>query len=152
MNKTNDIKVDGNGNIIVQDVSGETITINYNDTEVLKKLLSNITDTQSFELKQLLGNQHKEVLIEIRKLQNIIDEQQLEEQTKDFKVDNDDFLRDMKLKKHEDIKKRILTNYRLFREYEELLILEDDPIRKMRHENHINELNNKINNLEKGLK
>ena len=37
--KINDIKIDGSGNLVLQDVSGSTVTINYNDSAEFGKLL-----------------------------------------------------------------------------------------------------------------
>ncbi len=39
-NKVNNIDIDGNGNITLQDVNGENITVNYNDTAEFSKLLT----------------------------------------------------------------------------------------------------------------
>jgi len=132
--KINDIKTDGSGNIILQDITGSTININYNDPEALKILLEKITEAQTFEIKQMLGTQNKEILSEIRKIQEQLDEKNTTKKTEEVSQDLDDFFKELNAMKIEGIKKRIMTNYKLLREYEELLVLEEDPKRKMKYQ------------------
>ena len=147
----NKIKLDGNGNIILQDVTGKDITINYNDTEELAKLIQSFSNKQSFELKELLGNQNQEMLKEIRTIQAKLDEQQFDKKATKLTKNLDDFFKEIKGMKIKSAKKRILTNYKLLREYEELLILESDPKRKMAHEREIENLKSNIEKQEKEL-
>ena len=47
--KLNEIDVDGNGNITLQDITGSTITVNYNDVEAIKEVLQSITNNQTLD-------------------------------------------------------------------------------------------------------
>ncbi len=58
-NKINKIDIDGNGNITLQDVNGRDITVNYNDTVEIKKLIEKINDKQILEIKKLIASQDK---------------------------------------------------------------------------------------------
>jgi len=146
--KLNKIDVDGNGNIVIQDVSGCNVTINYNDADTLKTLIETITEMQSFELKQLIGNQHKDILSEIRKIQEKLDEQNTNHKADEASQDVDEFMKQMKAMKIDGVKKRLMTNYKLLREYEELYVLEDDPRRKMKYEREIETIKVQIEKLE----
>ena len=57
--KINKIDIDGNGNITLQDVNGRDITVNYNDTAEIKKLIEKINDKQILEIKKLIASQDK---------------------------------------------------------------------------------------------
>lgn len=52
--KENNIKVEGNGNIILQDINGNDITINYNDTEKLNAVIEEFKRSQSSEYKHIV--------------------------------------------------------------------------------------------------
>ncbi len=52
--KINKIDIDGNGNINLQDVKGDNITILYNDTEEFSKLLFSTTNDILIKLKKIL--------------------------------------------------------------------------------------------------
>ncbi len=47
-NKINKIDTDGNENIVLQDISGSTISINYNDIETIKTVLKRFSYNQSY--------------------------------------------------------------------------------------------------------
>ena len=147
----NNLDVDGNGNITLQNVNGQNITINYNDTDALVKLIQSFSNKQTFELKELLGSQNQEILKEIRKIQAKLDEQQFDEEAEKLTEDLDGFFKEIKEMKIKSAKERILKNYKLLREYEELLILETDPKRKMAHEREIKNLKITIEKQEKEL-
>jgi len=55
-NKINKTDIDGDGNILLQDVNGQNITINYNDTKEFSKLLSFANDTLTSEIQELIKN------------------------------------------------------------------------------------------------
>lgn len=55
--KINKIKVDGNGNINLQDVSGQNININYNDTAEIEKLINSANAKILEQLKQAYAAQ-----------------------------------------------------------------------------------------------
>ncbi|MCK5538653.1 MAG: toll/interleukin-1 receptor domain-containing protein [Bacteroidales bacterium] len=57
----NSIDVDGDGNIILQDVSGQNITINYNDTSALNNMIQSLLDKQTMH--------NMSVLEELKKMQ-----------------------------------------------------------------------------------
>jgi ABC-type phosphate transport system auxiliary subunit len=151
-NKINKINIDGNGNIVLQDVNGGDITVNYNDTTEIQKLLDKITDKQTFEIKKLIGKQNKTILDEIRKIQEKIDNQNINEKIDEVNQNLDDFFKELSAIKIDAMKKRIITNYKLLRDYEELLIFEEDPKRKMKYENDIEGIKNKISTEETELK
>ena len=52
-NKISNTSIDGNGNLLLQDVEGENITINYNDTKEFAKLPAHAGDKLTAELKTL---------------------------------------------------------------------------------------------------
>jgi hypothetical protein len=135
--KINKIDTDGSGNIILQDVNGSTVTINYNDTDALKAILQELSDAQTFKLKELIGNQHKEILTEIKNLQFQSDEKNTMQKADSISNDLEGFFRKLAEMKIDSAKGRIIDNYKLLREYEELLILEDDPKRKMKYQREI---------------
>jgi hypothetical protein len=145
------IDADGIGNIIFQDINGNKVTVNYNDIEKLKTVLQNLSDTQTFELKQIIGTQHKEILTEIRRIQDRSDEKNTIQKAEKILNDLDDFFKELTAIKIESIKGRIISNYNLLREYEEMLILEDDPKRKMKYEREIKTIRNNIANNEMEL-
>jgi len=143
-NKINKIDTDGNGNIVLQDISGSTISINYNDIETLKTVLQSFSDNQTYELKQLIGNQNKELLAEIRKIQDKLDEQNTKQNVDKLVGDISEFFKDIFIFKIESAKNRILKNYKILRETEELLILEDMPRRKAMFEKEIETIKGNI--------
>jgi len=55
--KINSINVDNNGNIIMQDINGSTVTINYNDTVEFSKLISIANEKVLHEIKTLIAKQ-----------------------------------------------------------------------------------------------
>lgn len=150
--KINKIDTDGNNNIVLQDIHGSTITVNYNDVESLKNLFVQITDKQTFVLKQAIANQNKEVLGEIRKIQQQIDEKNTDTKITEYTADLNDFFKELAEIKLKSAKERLLKSYSLLHEYEDLLILEDDPKRKMRYEKEIETIKQTIENEEKELK
>ncbi len=151
-NKINKIDTDGNGNIVLQDVNGSTITVNYNDIETLKSLFQSISETQMFEIKQIIGSQNKEILSELRKIQDKLDEQNTKAEADKILNEIDEFFKEIASLKTDSAKKRILMNYKQLREYEELLILEDDPKRKMRYDYQIETVKGNISQAENELK
>lgn len=151
-NKINKIDTDGNGNIVLQDVNGSTITVNYNDIETLKSLFQSISETQMFEIKHIIGSQNKEILSELRKIQDKLDEQNTKAEADKILNEIDEFFKEIASLKTDSAKKRILMNYKQLREYEELLILEDDPKRKMRYDYQIETVKGNISQAENELK
>ena len=151
-NKINKIDTDGDNNIVIQDVNGSTITVNYNDSDAIAGIIEKISDKQILELKQIIGSQNKAVIEEIRKLQEKIDEQNVNQQSKEVTKDLDDFFKELAEMKTEGIKKRLMTNYKLLREFEELLIFEEDPRRKMRYEKDVEDIKGKIETATNELK
>jgi len=151
-NKINKIDIEGNGNIILQDVNGGNITVNYNDTAEIQKLLDKISDKQTFEIKKIIGKQNKTILDEIKKIQEKIDKKSVNEKIDEVNQNLDDFFKELNAIKIDAVKKRIIRNYKLLRDYEELLIFEEDPKRKMKYENDIEGTNNKISTEEIGSK
>ena len=149
--KINKIEVDGNGNIVLQDVSNSTITINSSDTKTMFELIKTINEQQTFELKELLGKQHQKVLEEVRKIQEQIYIQELEVKSKITNTDIDVFFRELNQMKIEGIKENLITNYKLLGEFEQLLILEDSPKVKMKYQYEIDGVKEKIKELEKEL-
>ena len=143
-NKINKVEIDGNGNIVLQNVNGENITVNYNDTKELANLIQSLNNKQTFNLKEMIGSQHKLVLEEIRKVQQQIDEQNIEQQAEQVNLNLDDFFKELNLIKIDGLKKRILTDYKLLREYEEIIIFEDNPRKKMKNKNEMNEIKSRI--------
>lgn len=150
-NKINKIDVDGNGNIVLQDVNGGNITVNYNDTKAIKTLLQNITNSQTIELKQIIAQQNKAVLTEIRKIQVQIDKQNTENKINEYTADIDKFLKEIKMNDINAAKKLILKDYSMLHEYEDMLILEDDPMRKERYKLQINNIKINISKGEKEI-
>jgi hypothetical protein len=59
-NKVSTANIDGNGNLLLQDVEGENITINYNDTKEFAKLLAHAGDKLTAELKSLISDKQAE--------------------------------------------------------------------------------------------
>ena len=150
--KINKIDVDGNENIVLQDINGSTVTVNYNDTEAIKEILQNITNSQTIELKQIIANQNKEVLTEIRKIQEQIDKQNTENKIDEYTADLDEFFKEIKMIKIEAAKKRILQDYEMLHETEDLYVLEDIPKRKKRYELDIANIKSNIVKGEEELK
>lgn len=58
-NKINKIDVDGNGNITLQDVTGNNITVNYNDTAEFSKLLAVANEQIINTVKEMLAEFQK---------------------------------------------------------------------------------------------
>ena len=150
--KINKIEVDGNGNIVLQDINNITITINSNDTEAMLELVKTISEQQTFELKELLGKQHQNILEGIGKIQEQLDKQQLEEKAEITNPDIDEFLKELNQMKIKGTKENLLTNYKLLREYEQLLILEDSPKRKMKYQYEIDGIKERIKEEENEIK
>ncbi len=150
--KINKIDVDGNENIVLQDINGSTITVNYNDTESMQEVFQLISDNQIFEIKQIIGNQNKEILSEIRKIQDKLAEMDTDNKITEYTADLDDFFKELAEMKLKSAKERLLKSYSLLHEYEELLILEDDPKRKMKYEKEIKNIKETIASEEKELK
>jgi hypothetical protein len=136
-NKVNKIETDGSGNIVLQDVSGSSVTVNYNDIDSMKKILESITEAQSFELKQMIGNKNALILKELTKIQAQLDQQNTDKKSEEYSKDLDDFFKELYKIKADGIKSRLMTNYKMLREYEELLILEKDPMQKRKYEKDI---------------
>jgi len=55
--KNSSSTIDGNGNIVLQDVKGEKITINYNDTAAFEQLVNKISNEQLLEINLLFERQ-----------------------------------------------------------------------------------------------
>jgi len=51
--KINSVDIDGNGNLVLQDISGENITINYNDTKEFNALLHTLGDDILAKINQV---------------------------------------------------------------------------------------------------
>jgi len=151
-NKINKINTDGNGNIILQDVNSKSITINQSNSEELIKLLQSISDMQTFELKQQIGCQYKSLLDEIKKIQSIVDEQKTNTTIKNITSHLDDFFLQIMQGQINAAKQRLKENYIILREYEEILILETDPINKKKAIKSIEFVKNNIKNDIKELK
>jgi hypothetical protein len=151
-NNINKIDNDGNGNIILQDIDGSSVTINYNNLDSIQELFERISESQAFEIKQSIGKQHQDILVEIRKIQDLLDARNMEKKAEKSGKDLEGFLKELNAMKMEGIKKRLLTNYKLQREYEELLILEDDPRRKLKYQKEIETFKGYIESAENELK
>lgn len=150
--KINKVDIDGNENIILQDVNGSTITINYNDAEKLKEVFQSISNNQIFEIKQAIGKQNEQILKEIRSIQDKLAEQYTENKIQEYPAGLDDFFKELAEMKITAAKNRLIKSYSLLHEYEELLILEDDPKRKMRYQHEINAIKSTILQIENELK
>ena len=133
-------------------MSGQNITINYNDTEAFTELIQQITEKQSFELKEMLAKQHKQVLEEISKIQLAIDKDNIEQEIAAISPDIDDFLAEMKEKDRNSKKELIYVNYKLLRDNEKDLILESDSRRKLAYEHEIERIKSDIARLTEELK
>ena len=151
-NKINKIDTDGNGNIVLQDINGCTITVNYNDIETLKSVIQSISENQIFKIKQIIGSQNELILKEIRAIQDRLVENNTEKKIQEYTAGLDAFFKDLTEMKIKSAKDRLLKNYSLLHEYEELLILEDDPKRKMRYQREIENIKNNILQNENELK
>ena len=151
-NKVNKIDTDGSGNIMLQDISGSTITVNYNDTEAIAQLFEKISSEQAYELKQLIGSQNRTIVEEIRKLQDKFDKQFVEKQAVELTKDMDDFFKELNQIKIEGLKKRLIDNYQMLREFEELLMFDENPMIKKRYQHQIKGIKENIEEAEKELK
>jgi len=155
--KTHKMEIDSTGNIILKDIDGNSAVINYNDIEKIEAVLQKLSDAQTFEFKQLIGSQHKETLTEIRRIQGQSDEKKTIQKAEQIKAEQmldglDDFFKELTAMKIESAKNRLITNYKLLREYEEMTILEEDPKRKMRYQKEIEIIKNNITSNESELK
>lgn len=65
-NKINKIDVDGDGNIILQDVNADSITINYNQSEEIKKLISLANEELLARIQEKISG--KEIFREVRRM------------------------------------------------------------------------------------
>lgn len=84
----NKIAVDGDGNIVLQDISNSTITINPNDNEEVKRFFSEYENSLT-ELKHLLKNQQSELLVKLRKqLENYASQRIVNQQSKSIYIEN----------------------------------------------------------------
>ncbi|GEM_PF-5012854 len=150
-NKINKIDTDGSGNIVLQDVNGSAITVNYNDIETIKLVLQNISESQTFEIKQLIVDQTKNILSEIRNIQDRLDEDKTNHTIDNLLGVADGFPEEIASLKMGGAKNRILMNYRLLREYEEKLVFVDDPKRTMKYEYEIKSIKENIEKDEREL-
>ena len=55
--KINKIETDGNGNIILQDINGKDITINYNDTDKFGELISLANEKLLSQIQEMITKQ-----------------------------------------------------------------------------------------------
>ena len=150
-NKINKIDTDGSGNIVLQDVNGSAITVNYNDIGTIKLVLQNISESQTFEIKQLIVDQTKNILSEIRNIQDRLDEDKTNHTIDNLLGVADGFPEEIASLKMGGAKNRILMNYRLLREYEEKLVFVDDPKRTMKYEYEIKSIKENIEKDEREL-
>jgi len=150
--KINKINTDGNGNIVLQDVNGQNITINYNDIESIGMILSKATNEQTLQLKQFIAAQNQEILVDIRKIQNQLDKQNTEEKIDGYTSGLDDFFKTLYQIKIDSAKERILKDYSMLRDYENLLILESDPQRKEWYKSQIKMMEERTKGEEEKLK
>ncbi len=150
--KINKINTDGNGNIVLQDVNGQNITINYNDIESIGMILSKATNEQTLQLKQFIAAQNQEILVDIRKIQNQLDKQNTEEKIDGYTSGLDGFFKTLYQIKIDSAKERILKDYSMIRDYENLLILESDPQRKEWYKSQIKMMEERTNGEEEKLK
>ncbi len=147
----NKIEIDENGDVVLQDINNSTITVDSTDTTAMIELIKSINEQQIFELKELLSNQNKQVLKEISKLQEQKDEKNLEEKFKIIDPDIKEFLNEVNQLKIDGLKDNLITNYQLLREYEQLLILEDNPKKKLKYKFEIKGIKENIKEEEKEL-
>jgi len=150
--KIKKINTDGNGNIVLQDVNGQNITINYNDIESIGMILSKATNEQTLQLKQFIAAQNQEILVDIRKIQNQLDKQNTEEKIDEYTSGLDGFFKTLYQIKIDSAKERILKDYSMIRDYENLLILESDPQRKEWYKSQIKMMEERTNGEEEKLK
>ncbi len=132
--KINTIDSAGEGNIVLQDISGSIVTVNYNDIETLKSVFQSISENQIFEIKKIIGVHNGQIIKEIRFIQDKLAEKNTENKIQEYTTGLKDFFKELAEMKMKAAKDRLLKNYSLLYEYEELLILEDNPKRKMRYQ------------------
>ncbi len=65
-NKINKIDVDGNGNFILQDVSGKNITINHNDVDALKELLAGANKSLLVDIQKIVSNNDNSINADVK--------------------------------------------------------------------------------------
>lgn len=148
-NKINKIDTDGSGNIILQDVTGKNITVNYNDTAEIEKLIEKVNDQQVFELKKIIASQTQfnQQLFDIASnIQKLTDQKQIESQAKEVLQEVDEILREFTQKEIQGIKKQLFSLYELLRAYEDELMLTDDPKLKMKYQKEVKDLKAQIEN------
>lgn len=106
----------------------------FNDIDSLKEFITQSTNKHIQELKKVFAYQNRELLAKIQEVQALLDEEKAEEKIQAYTKDLDEFWAEVNRTKIEAAKKRLLRNYGLIREYEDLLLLEDDPRRKQKYE------------------
>ena len=146
-NKINNINIDGNENIVLQDVSGQNITVNYNDISEIEKLIEKTGANQMFEIKQLITSQEnysKQLLEIVNNIQKIADQKLIENKAQEALQNVDEILRKFTEKSIIRISERMSNLYELLRNYEDELMLTDDPKLKMKYNKEINDLTEQI--------
>lgn len=113
--------------------------------------LKKFSDTQVFEMKQIIGNNHNDILQEIKKIQVEKDVENTIQTTEKIIANLDDFFKEVNSIKIKGAKNRLISNYKLLRDYEDMLILEDDPKRKMKYKCEIDTIRISITNNEMEL-
>lgn len=144
--------INGDKNIVLQNINGSNISVNVNDTDKIAELLQELSEKQAFELKQQIGEQNSELLARISALQQQFEEKKFDKKAENLTEDIDDFLKEVKQGKIEKLKERILRKYKFLHEYEDMLIVEKDPITKSKYEADIGRLKSEINELQDELK
>ncbi len=140
--KNNYVDIKGNGNTVIQGVQAGTININTRGTTgEIKSLLKDFGVGQLSQLKKELAKLNaaqQDILSEITAQQRQKQEQEIEN------TEIKDFLNQMTQRQIQSTKKRLRDLEFLLFEYEDKLILEDDPRRKMRIEREIESLREQI--------
>jgi hypothetical protein len=145
------ISIREEGEMILQDANGGTLTLNYREADQLRMLFKHLSSHQSIQLKRMLAARDKAMLSEIRKAQEDADEQNTDGKIKSYAAEVDAFFRELKIARMEAVKKRILRAYSMLHEYEDLLVLEVDPKRKELYKLQIENIQANINKEEQEM-
>ncbi len=139
-NKVNKIDVDGNGNIVLQDISGSTVTINYNDTAQFNKLLSAANEQILTTIKEFLTD-----FFAAKKAKEVAENKRYTpESVKQLAKDALSFGKQRKL---EILSKNLDGYYRMLEDFEKRKMLSDSTREIMRCEVDIDKTNTEINRI-----
>ena len=138
-NNKNIAKIDGDGNVQIQDISGSTIIINYNDIEKLNDYISKYNKELETKIDTTIHKEFEQILFILTSVYDL-------QKNKSKEISNN-----YKSQRIETLNENINRNYKMLGECEKKRDSLDNPKEKLKHETEITNHRNLIKLYKKEL-